>query len=87
MLSAAILLCLAGCGLKGPLYLPGEGKEAVAAPSSATETTTAPRRQATTPLPAPQSQKAPGSTSRETPQDESPTDGERRDKEQHEHTP
>jgi predicted small lipoprotein YifL len=87
MLSAVILLCLAGCGLKGPLTLPGEGKEAVVAPSPAPATTTHPRRQATPPLPAPQSQKAPGSAAPETPQDESPTHGKRSEKEQYERTP
>lgn len=51
---ALLALSFAGCGLKGPLYMPDEKPE-TAAPSSG-ETQTTPTKRRTAP-PAPQSQK------------------------------
>jgi len=59
LLVPVLLFSLAGCGLKGPLYLPDEKQEEVAAPASdATESTPVTQGSKVRTLPpAPQSQK------------------------------
>jgi predicted small lipoprotein YifL len=54
-LAVASLLAMSACGLKGPLYLPDDGKEAVVAPPASSRQD--PAKQRTSPIPAPQSQK------------------------------
>jgi predicted small lipoprotein YifL len=55
--AAAVLLLavasLAGCGLKGPLYLPEKSKEVVVRPAPAEPTTTEPAPPASEPTAAP----------------------------------
>jgi predicted small lipoprotein YifL len=61
LLVPVLLFSLAGCGLKGPLYLPDANQEAVPAPASGTTESAAPAvregSKVRTLPPAPQSQK------------------------------
>lgn len=58
LLVPVLLFSLAGCGLKGPLYLPDEQPEAVPAPAGTPQPAAREGSKVRTPLPpAPQSQK------------------------------
>lgn len=58
-LAASAALLLAGCGQKGPLYLPEKGGTVVTAPGQAPPPPPVPAGQPSTPSPAPQPQSAP----------------------------
>lgn len=57
-----LALAAAGCGLKGPLYLPDERKEQVGTPATTgaeTQAEAGKKNRGSPPVPAPQSQKEP----------------------------
>jgi len=56
LLAASIALLLAGCGQKGPLYLPEKGGAVVTAPAATPPPAPVPAGQPVSPSPAPQPQ-------------------------------